>query len=324
MDIRQLIAALTVYQTGNFSEAADQLAFTQSAVSKQINALEDELGVRIFDRGVQKQHVTPTREGEEILNKIHRMIDSYNDIVSYIEKKENESTPTVSVGSVNSFGECGDITLMARFIEAHPEFKVLNVVKHSVQLTELLKFRYIDCLTMFVSTTTLWPMQSFINYLSDNDAAGIPIMRGGLTVGVNKEHRFYNRESIKLEDLDGEVIIAKGDGPTKSFTKKKYADIVALCSDVGAHPVVKYVDDYSGRLRPKLAANGVGVMINSSRITLPYRDLKWIEVEDFPYPITSYFVYLKSNTNPALKALADMAKDMSREAGFKRLDCKNY
>ena len=110
MDIRQLLAALTVYQTGNFSEAADQLAFTQSAVSKQINALEDELGIKIFDRGSQKQHVAPTKDGEEIINRIYKMVDSYNDIVNYVESTRTCNKPTVSVGSVNSFGECGDIT----------------------------------------------------------------------------------------------------------------------------------------------------------------------------------------------------------------------
>lgn len=50
MEIRQLITFRTVASTLNFSRAAEALNYVPSNVTMQIKALEDELGVRLFDR----------------------------------------------------------------------------------------------------------------------------------------------------------------------------------------------------------------------------------------------------------------------------------
>lgn len=50
MELYQLKAVLAVARTGQLARAAEQLHLTQSAISKQIKGLEDELGVLLFDR----------------------------------------------------------------------------------------------------------------------------------------------------------------------------------------------------------------------------------------------------------------------------------
>ena len=50
MNFSQLKAFLAVAQDGSFSRAAEKLYLTQPAVSKQIQALEEALGMRLFDR----------------------------------------------------------------------------------------------------------------------------------------------------------------------------------------------------------------------------------------------------------------------------------
>ena len=50
MNTTQLECFLAVSDTLNFSRAAERLRLTQPAVSHQINALEDELGVKLFQR----------------------------------------------------------------------------------------------------------------------------------------------------------------------------------------------------------------------------------------------------------------------------------
>lgn len=50
MELRQLITFRTVASTLNFTRAAEVLGYVPSNVTMQIKALEDELGVRLFDR----------------------------------------------------------------------------------------------------------------------------------------------------------------------------------------------------------------------------------------------------------------------------------
>ena len=50
MELRNLITFLKVAETGSFSKAAESLRYSQSTVTVQIQQLEEELHVRLFDR----------------------------------------------------------------------------------------------------------------------------------------------------------------------------------------------------------------------------------------------------------------------------------
>jgi DNA-binding transcriptional LysR family regulator len=65
MELRQLRYFLAIVEHGSFSRAASELGRTQQALSKAIQALEDELGVRLLDRDAQ--HASPTAFGKLLL-----------------------------------------------------------------------------------------------------------------------------------------------------------------------------------------------------------------------------------------------------------------
>ena len=79
MNSRQLQYAITLSQTLNFSHAADQLGISQPSLSKQILSLENELGLRLFDRNRSPMTVTPAGayfilEAKELLYKEDQLI----------------------------------------------------------------------------------------------------------------------------------------------------------------------------------------------------------------------------------------------------------
>lgn len=66
MDTRQLKTLVAIHAHGTFAQAADVVALTPSAVSQQIHALEEELGVTLFDRSSRPPKITP--EGMQVLD----------------------------------------------------------------------------------------------------------------------------------------------------------------------------------------------------------------------------------------------------------------
>jgi DNA-binding transcriptional LysR family regulator len=72
MDLRQLKTFQTVATTLSFTRAAELLDYAQSSVTAQVRALEEEFGVRLFDR--LGRHVTLTDAGERLLDYATRML----------------------------------------------------------------------------------------------------------------------------------------------------------------------------------------------------------------------------------------------------------
>lgn len=87
MNSRQLLYAIKLSETRNFSQVAEHLNISQPALSKQILSLEQELGVRLFDRGTVPMTVTPAgecfiQEAKELLYREDQLKRSMEDFRS--------------------------------------------------------------------------------------------------------------------------------------------------------------------------------------------------------------------------------------------------
>ena len=71
----KLYSLMKVYESGSFSAAAKQLSITQPAVSQHIRALEQELNVRIFERG--SSGLIVTKQGEKVIRCAQKMLGLY-------------------------------------------------------------------------------------------------------------------------------------------------------------------------------------------------------------------------------------------------------
>lgn len=87
MDLRQLDMFKAVAEEGSFTSAARKLHVSQSAVSRQVKLLEDELGGRLLHRG--PRGVTLTREGELMLSLAHRLNREVKDVVAQIAETQH-------------------------------------------------------------------------------------------------------------------------------------------------------------------------------------------------------------------------------------------
>ncbi|MBP7565715.1 MAG: LysR family transcriptional regulator [Burkholderiaceae bacterium] len=76
--LRQMRAFSTVARAGSFTTAARQMSLTQSAVSMLVQQLEDELGLKLFDRA--RSAVTLTEAGHQLLPLARRMLDDLRQV----------------------------------------------------------------------------------------------------------------------------------------------------------------------------------------------------------------------------------------------------
>ncbi len=98
MNSRQLQYAIMLAKTRNFSQAAQNLNMSQPAFSKHIISLENELGLKLFDRGTNPLSLTPA--GEFFIEKAQKMVFEEDILLKTMEKYKSGERGKLIIGTV--------------------------------------------------------------------------------------------------------------------------------------------------------------------------------------------------------------------------------
>lgn len=96
MNSRQLQYAIQLAEVCNFSQLADKLSITQPALSKQIKALEDELGIKLFNRDTVPLQLTPA--GEYFIREAKNLLYGENQLLASMEQFKNGEAGKLTIG----------------------------------------------------------------------------------------------------------------------------------------------------------------------------------------------------------------------------------
>jgi len=141
MELRELRTFVAAAQYGSFSHAAEQLGYSQAAVTIQIKQLEKNLGVILFDRIGKGVHLT--NSGERFYP---HAIQILNDLSSAKEDLQEDTrlTGTLKIGTIDSLCAAVLPRLLLRYHSACPEVKITVVTDSPRQLLEMLQSNTLD------------------------------------------------------------------------------------------------------------------------------------------------------------------------------------
>ena len=97
MDTRQLAALCAVVERGSFSQAAESLGVTQSAVSQAVRALEQRLGVALIDRSGRRAEPTP--EGQAVMARAQRILALERDMIRVAQEEADVLRGRLAIGA---------------------------------------------------------------------------------------------------------------------------------------------------------------------------------------------------------------------------------
>ncbi|MES3015242.1 MAG: LysR substrate-binding domain-containing protein [Pseudomonadota bacterium] len=120
LSLSNLRAFEAVARRSSFSEAAEELFVTQSAISRQIKGLEDELGATLFVRGTR--HVEMTQSGQLLLRAVEASLPKIDASVRQI--RAARSRKRVSVTTFASFGSLWLLPRIEAFQREHPDIDI--------------------------------------------------------------------------------------------------------------------------------------------------------------------------------------------------------
>jgi DNA-binding transcriptional LysR family regulator len=144
VELRQLDHFVAVAEDGSFTKAARRLNYVQSALSVSVQALERELGVRLFDRTTHR--VTLTGDGQALLPAARRTLAAAEETRDIAAAVRGVLRGTLRVGIMQSFAFADVPAMLGRFHRQHPgvEIQVRPAIGGSAALLEDLRQGALD------------------------------------------------------------------------------------------------------------------------------------------------------------------------------------
>jgi DNA-binding transcriptional LysR family regulator len=186
----------TVARCGSITAAARGLRFTQSAVSRQIAALEAEVGVRVFDR--LPRGVALTEEGRTLLPHAEAVLDRLTAAQRNLDDLHRLSSGRLRVGAFPTAVTALVPRALASFRTAYPDVVLSLVEGLTPGLLDRLAAGEADVVVVSSSPTgPIDPARVDLHHLLDER----------LLVAVSHEHRLARRRTVRLAELADDAFI---------------------------------------------------------------------------------------------------------------------
>lgn len=190
---QKLYSLIKVYETGSFTRAARELALTQPAVSQHIQALEKNLGLKIFERSASSLHVT--REGELVVKYAKRMLSLYRNLQEDLTS-EKKQLRAMTIGITHTAESNPIAEALARYAQAHKEVTIKIITDSSDRLSTRLKNYEMD----FAVVEDKQNDPSLRYLLLDTDS---------IVLTVSPTHSLASRKSVQINELKKERLILR-------------------------------------------------------------------------------------------------------------------
>lgn len=121
MDLRVMRNFLKIAETENITQASRELNVAQPHLTRQVKALEEELGVLLFQRDKKRLHIT--EEGIFLKQQIEQILKLVEKTECQVKEMQSEISGTLFLGSIETIGESVLPEWIAEFKEKFPEIK---------------------------------------------------------------------------------------------------------------------------------------------------------------------------------------------------------
>jgi DNA-binding transcriptional LysR family regulator len=301
MELRQLRYFLAVAEAASFTGAARRLHLAQPALSQQIRALEEELGVRLFERGARSSRLT--EPGTRLVARARRIFLEVEGARDDMAALGTGRRGKVRFGSaLQTLTEGRLPSVMVEFRRRHPEIEIVFREAHSAPLLDRLVAGRLDLALVHLGRGESTPEVRVDFELSALELD--PLYEEPLFVAVGPRHRLARRARVRLDQLADEEFVSFGPGSTVRTL------VARLARQSGFQPRAPISAVNLGTVRALVSA-GLGVaVLPQSALSLRGPPIRALRLSD---PNLVRVVALARNSiryqSPATRAFAEFLRD---------------
>lgn len=253
-DVGRLRALRRIAAHGSFSRAAEDLGYTQSAVSQQIAALEQDVGLTLLNRAVRP--VALTDAGRLLLAHAEPVLEHLATAEAQLAALRGLEAGRLRLAAFGSAFATFLPTAIAAFRRRHPDLELDLTEAEPHSALPLLRTGEVDLAIVYGFDDGLDRDGLDVTHLLDDEHRAVLPVR----------HPLATRDTVSVADLaDDDWIVPYADGPARAYRE----GIDRLCADVGITPGIAFETDDLQAAQAFVAA-GLGIALMHD-LTLPMR-----------------------------------------------------
>lgn len=250
MNINYFTEFVVLAETKNYWEASERLFLNQSTLSKHIKAMEQELGIPLFNRTTRK--VTLTEFGQTLLPYAQAITKIESEYTTALRQKQNQSQHAVMLGSISAIKQYHITDIISEFHAMYPAYTLHVIENDTPNLKKMLLTQKCELAFLRESKKVLEQLPA-----EKESLIKIPCISDYIVAVVPDSHQLCSHETLTLKDLAFEKFC---------FPKKNtilYRLCYSACLEAGFEPNIVYESHYLGSLIDMIVKNGyIGLFSN--------------------------------------------------------------
>ncbi len=279
MDTKKFEALLSSAELGSFTKSAQELGYTQSGLTHMMNALEQEVGFPLLERGHYGTRLTI--RGQQLEPAIRRFLEAGQDLTAEIEAICRQESQWVRVGAYSSMALYWLPAILQQFREELPNVRVDVQMGAIDEIYEWVKNGEVD--------------MGFVSRQDDLKGDFFHLHNDPLMAIVPANPRYDEWEAFPVAEFEGQEFLL----PSLGFTR----DITPVFKRNRVHPKIRKttVDD---PVIVSMVAHGLGVSIMTELIMSDTKDnVKVLPIEPAAYRDLGIVVRNKKEMKAAVQSL---------------------
>jgi len=275
MTLTELRYIVAVARERHFGRAAEACYVSQPTLSVAIKKLEEELDVKIFERGAAEVSVTPL--GEEIVRQAQSVIEQAGAIKEIAKRGKDPLAGALRLGIIYTIGPYLLPELVKHTIERYPQMPLMLQENFTVKLLEMLRLGELDCAIM-------------AEPFPDTGLAIAPLYDEPFVVAVPATHELANRSSISSQELKSQTMLLLGTGHCfRDHVLEVCPEFARFSSD--AEGIRKSFEGSSLETIKHMVASGMGITVVPS-LSVPKEPTAHLRYIPFEAPVPTRRVVL--------------------------------
>jgi LysR family transcriptional regulator, hydrogen peroxide-inducible genes activator len=196
MNLQQLeyIVALDIHR--NHVKAAEHCHVTQPTLSMMVKKLEDELGVKIFDRSLP---LKPTPSGEIIISRARQILQEIKNMKEFIRNEKDSIEGEFRLGVIPTLAPYLLPRFLNEFLEKHPGTSFTVIELQTEDIIKNLKTNRLDVAIL-------------VTPLEDKDIREIPVFYEPILLYTSEKLKYFQQDKINLKSLTGDNLLLLEEG----------------------------------------------------------------------------------------------------------------